>query len=413
MSVAVRSEISSIVRMGSASLREAVDALAKDSQFNSEEASLVMNAVCSRISAIPTDMRYWDLVSVLRVYAAKVPTELVNSQDIDFISKLIGSKLSHLSVKHLVDLLLAFETLQHRPRELYTSTCNRLIDLAGTSMYADELVALTRVVGRSSLSSESFLNALSTNIVMNDSLCGQLRFLHSCEVAGAFASLDKLETRLVKKLEQKCMHELDVMPLEELWKTITAFSRLSYSYKPFEDIAWDQLRSRLSNDVDASSFDQVTRPIDFLNFLRYHDLLADEVLVEACRWANDAVFRPATRTQAFRRPSIFEVAMLADLCRERQVPMEKVEKAIRITVASRGGTETTVSKPKPLRYRKRRAYIRKPDGYIEGGMEPLRALPIETLSEELKSNEAAFAPKLRSGGVALWKARSGPWFFRK
>jgi hypothetical protein len=43
----------------------------------------------------------------------------------------------------------------------------------------------------------------------------------------------------------------------------------------------------------------------------------------------------------------------------------------------------------------------------------VKAVAKTPLTEEKKDNMAAFAPKLRAGGVALWKIRSGPWFFRK
>ena len=169
LSGAVKCEVSQIMRMGSASLREAVEALYKDSTFSPIESHAVMHAVCRRINEIPTDMRYWDLVSVVQVYAAKVPGELRDPVDLELVTKLIGGKLSHLSVKHLIDLLFAYEHLEIRPRQFYMNLCNRIIDLSGSSMYADELVALTRVLARTRFQSTAFIEAISKNIISNDS----------------------------------------------------------------------------------------------------------------------------------------------------------------------------------------------------------------------------------------------------
>jgi hypothetical protein len=412
---ALQVEIKSISRMGSASLREAVSALTQSESFTPEQRVDVMNAVCQRAITIKTDMRYWDLVALVQAYAWSVPQSAYQIESLEEISKIIGSKLSHLSVKHLLDLLMAYKRLGMRPAVVHTSLLDRVSDAVKGTMYADELVALTLIMARTGMEKDSrkFVTTVAKSIVLNDSLLNQMRFLHSCEVAGALASMTCLESRLEEKLMRKCQFELEVMPLEELWKTITGFEKLAFSYTPFEELASDRLTTAIVPSLEASSFDQVTRPIDFFNFLRIRDLVTDDLLVVTCKWANDAVYRPATRTQAFRRPTIFEVAFLADLCRERGIETSRIEKAIRITVTSKGGTEQTVAKPKPLRYRKRRAYLKEPDGYAAMKVVPVKAIPEEQLSAERKNNEAAFAPKLRAGGVQLWKVRSGPWFSRK
>lgn len=414
LSRSVQAEVQSIARMGSASLRETVDALnSKRDEFSPSECVAVMKAVCGRISDIQTDMRYWDLVSVVSAYGSLVSKNMVEQSDLEPVARLLTGRVSQLSVKHLLDLLLAFESMEFRPKDLFASVCNRLVDIAGSSMYADELVALTRTLARiDSPTSVSLAKSINRKILTNESLFNQLRFLHCCEVAGGLGKVGHLETKLEKKLEEKCMHELTVMPIEEQWKTVTGFPTLVFSYAKFEDAAKQRLRTTV-HELESHQFDQVTRPMDFLQFIRMQDWLTDEVLIAACKWANDAVYRPATRTQAFRRPTIFEVTLLADLCERRSIPHETIEKAIKITVTSKGGTQMTVAKPKPLRYRRRRAYIREADGYASLGVEPVKAVAKTPLTEEKKDNMAAFAPKLRAGGVALWKARSGPWFFRK
>jgi hypothetical protein len=398
-------EIAAIQRMGSASLREATEAMmTKIHTFEVSERKAVMHAVCERALEIKADMRYWDLVSIIQS-AANVGLEAPNVLE---LARTVEGKLSHLAVKHLIDLLFAYERLGIRSQLVF----NRLSDLVRGPIYADELVGLTRVLARTEIDAPKFLESINRNILANESLIDQFRFLHSCEIAGALAKLQALDQRLLTKLESKCKRELEVMPLEELWKTNTAFVRLCYSFQPFEEMAEICMKETVGR-LTASSFDQVTRPMDFFQFLRYRGLLTNQVLIKACKWANDAVYRPATRTQAFRRPTVFEVALLVDTCRELGVPMETVEKAVTITVTSKGGTEMRIPKPKPLRYRRRRAYLKEPDGYESMGLAPIKAVPQEALTREWKSNDAAFAPKLRTGGVVLWKERSGPWFSRK
>ena len=412
-SPAMQMELASIGRMGSASLRDAVDALALNKQLlSSNESEAVMKAVCERATAIKSDMRYWDVVKIVQAYAAVVSKPSVSSDELSGVATILHGKVSQLSVKHLLDVMLALEQAGIRPQALMTEIANRLIDITKSSMYADELVALLRIVARCRLGSK-FVDAIVSAVLINEDLLAQLRFLHSCEVLGALASVGRIDQRLITKLEQKCEIELQVMPLEELWRTTTAFPRLAYSYSPLETMAHDRMREVVSG-ITASQFDEVTRPMEFLQFLRFRDLLSDDAIISACKWANDAVYRPATRTQAFRRPTIFEVAVLADFCAQRGISSDRIEKAITVTVTSKGGTVDRVAKPKPLRYRRRRSYIRELDGYAALQVKPVCSVPAESLSNR-KTSDAAFAPKLRAeaNGVPLWKTRSGPWFFRK
>ena len=394
--------------MGSASLREACEAVIKNNSM--PDASQVMTAVCQRAVAIQSDMRYWDLVSIVQASAASK----TRTEEIETISELIRGKLSHLSPKHIIDLIASFESLGIRPKALYKDLFHRLVNSVESSMYIDELIALLRVLARNGMQNEiKFLDSLSLGIMSNDGLLNQMRILHCCEVVGALSSLERLPDRLVSMIEHRVAKELMVVPLDELWKTVTGFSQLIYSFQPFEKMTTDRLESVVST-IEPVMFDQVTAPMEFLQFIRIREWLTPEVVIAACKWANDAVYRPATRTEAHRRPTIFEVALLADLCREMNIPIERVEKAIKITVTSKGGTVTQISKPKPLRYRKRRAYIREADGYKALGVMPINDPKLGQPSV-IKSNEAAFAPKLRnqSGDVPLWKSRSGPWFHRK
>ena len=400
-------EIASISRMGSASLREAAEAMQRPA-FPEAERSAVLDAVSTRAISIQTDLKYWDLVAIVQAHAAS--SSSIDEDRLEVFSEILRGKLSFLSPKHLVDLLASFETMNFRPTKLYHALGHRLTDLVRSSIYVDELVALTRVIARNGIKNPQLIAGITNALRHNDALKSQLRILHCCEITGAFAHIEHLDVRLAKILREKVSRELDLVPLEELWKTVTGFETLCFSYLPFEE----QTRARLRSFVDrieARQFDQVTSPMEFFQFIRLNEWLTESVLIAACKWASDAVYRPATRTEAHRRPNIFEVALLADLCRELDVSSDRVEKAIKITVTSKGGTEQRIAKPKPLRYRRRRAYINELDGY-----EALQVKPVKALHHrvgEKKGNEAAFAPLLRSKGEELWKSRSGPWFLRK
>ena len=401
-------EVASISRMGSASLRETVDAMQLNNSISQAEKRSVLDAVSARVQAIQPDIKYWDLVSIVQAHASVFP---VDNERLETLGEMLRGKLSHLSPKHLVDVLAAYEAAQLRPKSLYKAIGHRVIDLVRGPIYADELVALLRVLARFGVNDSGLLDAITQGLLVNDSLSSQLRILHCCEILGGFAHVNHLDVRLGKKLQEKVSRELQVVPLEELWKTVTAFEQLCFSYTPVED----RTRARLGEIVSSLQpvhFDQVSSPMEFFQFLRLNDWLSESVLLTACKWANDAVYRPATRTQAHRRPNIFEVALLADLCREMDVPMDRIEKAVRITVTSKGGTVERIAKPKPLRYRRRRAYLRERDGYAALNVEPAKLFKRDL--NEKKDNKAAFAPSLRAQtDEALWKSRSGPWFLRK
>jgi hypothetical protein len=188
------------------------------------------------------------------------------------------------------------------------------------------------------------------------------------------------------------------------------------SNKKVEKMIWDELSLRLTApDTIKSLFTQVSRPIEFLNFLKCHNLLTRDIVLGACRWANECVYLPITRINSARRPTMFDVALIADLCREYQIPMSEISKAIRISVVVRDGLVAIPRpKPKPLKYRKRRPYLRERDGYIVSGFRPVIDIAERIETREMKSNDAAFAPRLRKLSTQpLWKHRSNSWFFRK
>ena len=390
-------EASTVSRMGSASLREAAEAVVRG-QISGAEAVSVVKAMNERVMEIAKDVKYWDIVTVVQSNAV-----VGGEGDVVGLVDLIRSKLSHLSPKHLIELISSLETLQCRPRGLYVDVFNRLIDLADTSMYVDEFVGLLRVLGRHNWKNKEILTALSERMNV-----GEMRYLHCCEVAGVLGHLGGLNERVWLGFKLKCESELEVIPIEELWKTVTGFVKLEFSDGELERLA----KNRLCEVVKSISFDQVTRPIEFVQFLRYNNILTDDTLVSACKWANDSVYRPAVRTEAYRRPTIFEVALLADLCAQRGISNERLEKAITVTVKSEGGMVDRVAKRKPLKYRRRRAYLREPDGYQEMGVVVHQDQGMKLVRGEKKSNDAAFAPKLRSD-VPLWKTRSNGWYFRK
>lgn len=412
-SPALMAEIASINRMGSASLREATEALMMN-KFSPRESEAIIKAVFDRALAIRSDMRHWDLVALIQANAFSTVNgaESVASESLGEISEIVRGKLSHLSPKHMIDLIAAVEVVAVPQPDLYRDLFHRLIDSVRSSMYADELVALLRVLSRHKVNNAKLVDALSSSLQNNESLMNQLRLLHCCEVAGGFAALGRLPKHLADSLQARVEKELTVMPMEELWKSVTGVEQLVHSYRPFEEMASAKIQKMIS-ELEPVVFDQVSRPMDFLQFIRFRGWLSQEVILAACKWANDAVYRPATRTQAHRRPTIFEVTLLADLSREYDVPLERIEKAVTVTVTSKGGTVDRIAKPKPLRYRRRRAYIAEPDEYAEARVVPLKSLPEETQSVK-KSNEAAFAPRLRAQtNEPLWKARSGHWFTRK
>ena len=388
-------ELGLVKRMGSASLREACAPL---SGLPSEDRVVFGNAIGERALEIRADMRYWDLVVLLNSleFAEPILSELW---------LVMQGKLSKLAPKHLIDLYVVCHEASVMEDIEY-----RLIDFANSTMYIDEYVAILRVLARKPRSHSSLPEGLSLALLSNESLQSQVKYLHACEILGALEKLNFVSKKIDFFCVSKCKSELELMPIDEHWKTITSFSKLLFSSKKLEELCRKDLENR------EKKLDELSRPIEFLQFLRFNGLLTQSILLNACTWANNAVYRPATRTQAHRRLTIFEVALLADLCTMLNVSADSIEKAIRVTVESRGGTRIHLAKPKPTKYRRRRAYLRLPDGY--GDDLPLR-LHSEPSEHKKISNEAAFAPALRATStkkgkqVPLWQSRSNGWFFRK
>jgi len=404
--------------MGSASLREASEAIMANIDY--EYNGLFMGATLDRAISISSDMRYWDLVTIVQSAGASaaIIRARVDLEKINVMSDLIHSKLSHLSPKHMLDVLAGFECAldgQERPRKLYTDIFNIFIQLAKSSIYIDEYIAFLRLLARRNIRNPELLNGLSTGILVNDSLTSQLRILHCCEIAGSFGALNYLRSDVGDILRSIVERELAVIPIEELWSTCTGLKsgRVWFSYSQMEGMIWEALKDRLTRG--ESLMTQVSRPMEFFNFIRYSGLLTNEILIGACKWANDAVYLPVTRVNAHRRPSMSDVVLLADLCRERCVDIGEMGKAIRISVVTKGGIDVRENpKLKPLRYRRRRAYLTGVDGYVESGVCPVMDIADQPISRVIKSNEEAFAPKLRKmTDQPLWKARSNAWFFRK
>lgn len=404
LSASAMAELSSISRMGSASLREATKMLLKSGGISQNEKAQFAVAAAQRAVDIRPGMRQWDLVSVLQAHVVcAVPDELRTE-----LSEMVRGKLSGLAPKDLLNLLLVADD-----EPLAADVRHWLILSVQSSMYIDEFIGLVRVLARRKDASDSslkFVQSVCVKLLSNDSLMGQMRFLHACEILGALGHLGSVSRGFHDEIVNRATRELDLMPMQELWRTITGFSRLCFSSKRLEDLALAKLVQTLSL-IDSQTFDQVSAPIEFLQFLRYQNLLSPAVLLEACRWAGNAVYRPSTRTEAHRRPTIFEVTLLADLCREFDLQPEVISKAATVTLTSKAGTVDVAPKPKPLRYRRRRAYLRIPDGYVATGVKPVSTYSPNTVS--LKSNDAAFAPKLRTKGKPLWQTRSNAWFFRK
>jgi hypothetical protein len=177
-------ELGIISRMGSASLRGASEQLLKEGQVGEVSREFAC-AIVRRALSIRSDIRYWDLVSVIQCSAS---SSLAN--ELDELYDLIDSKLSHLSPKHLLDVLASVTSREDSEmsaamKKLINSLFNKLIQLSMTSIYIDEYIALLRVISRSGVvRNQDLLNALSDAILVNDSLLSQIKILHCCEIIG-------------------------------------------------------------------------------------------------------------------------------------------------------------------------------------------------------------------------------------
>ncbi|CAJ1333288.1 unnamed protein product, partial [Effrenium voratum] len=295
----------------------------------------------------------------------------------------LTAKTAKMAPKHVLDLLAVYEAADLRPRALYVELLHAVLRLS-RSMYAEELTLTLQALARYNLGNPTVVSQLMRT-VRNEIKEFRLRYL--CASAGALGALHACPQELLDVLDQRARFEVDTISVQELLDNIQAFPQLEFSWQPYEDLCLTEFLQRLSKFRTAEEVDQLVSPFEVARFLQSRGLLSPEFLRALCQWSLKGAHRPNVRAE--RRPSTRQLLQLQDLCFEHGLEEEPaLQDAIQYFVESAGGKWHSIY-AKPLKYKRRRAYIRRED--------PLDGLELPELPEPVSRPKQLERPEDLAG----------------
>jgi len=164
---------------------------------------------------------------------------------------------------------------------------------------------------------------------------------------------------LLAELDGHARLEVATVPAQELLENLQAFPLLEFSWAPYEVLCLEELLQRTRAFETWEDIEQMADPFETLRFLQARNLLHDEFLQALCQWCLQGVHKPNVRSE--RRPTARQLTTLYDHCLERGMEQTAaLQDALNYYVESGGGIWQSAM-PKPLKFRKRRRYIRSDD----------------------------------------------------
>jgi len=161
--------------------------------------------------------------------------------------------------------------------------------------------------------------------------------------------------------------------VQELFDNMQAFPLMEYSWRPYEDLCLEEFLARLSSFRTAEDVDQLVQPFDTMLFLQARGQLKAEFLQALNQWCLRGVHRPNVLSE--RRPTTKQLVKLHDRCWELGLEDQALQDAIQFFVESAGGRWPSLY-PQPLKYKKRRKYIRSADPLAGLQLPPLSDMPL-------------------------------------
>lgn len=328
------------------------------SQAASEEGadSDLWNAVAARCHANAEQLNYWDIVLVLQAF-----TKAGVGSDSLFLhfADVLCSKTSRLAPKHVLDIFAVYEAHGLRPRALYMELFHTIIRLT-RSMYPEEISLTFQALARYRLGNSTVIAHLVRSAQQG---IRDFRLLYLCGTVGALGVLQHCPKELLEQLDSHAKFEVQTVALQELLENAQKFPMLEYSWRPYEELCNEELLCRTKDFVSAEDMDQFVSPFDALRFFQARGLVHDEFVNALCQWCLRGVHRPNVLSE--RRPTAKELVFLHDVCQERGMDTAAaLQDAIAYYVES-GGGRWDEALPKPLRYQRKRRYIRTPDPLVD------------------------------------------------
>lgn len=186
-----------------------------------------------------------------------------------------------------------------------------------------------------------------------------IRLRYLCGITGALGDLQMVPDTMLVEFDAHAKFEVQTVAIQELLENLQAFPQLEYSWQPYEHLCLEQFKERIADMKTAREVGQLADPFGAMLFLRAQGLLEPSFLEALSQWCLSAVHRPNTRSE--RRPTSRQLMQLHDRCREHGLESDPaLQDAIGYYVES-GGGQWANSLPKPLRWGRRRRYIREDD----------------------------------------------------
>jgi len=339
-------ELSRIPQMRSGELRKLAEAAAAQGGDRA-----LWDAIALRCAASAEQLQHWDMVLILQAFAvARAESRPLLLR----FGEALSAKASQLAPRHVLDVFAAYEAHGLRPRTLYVELLHALARLSG-SMYAEELSQTLQALARHRLGSPGALAPLARALRRQ---LGELRLRHLCGAAGALGALGSCPPVLLTELDARAALEVRASAPQELLDDLRALPLLEFSWRPYEELCLREFLVQLRSLRTAQDMDQLAEPFEVLALLRTRGLCDRGFLEALCQWCLRGVHRPNVRSE--RRPTAKQLVALHDVCREQGLEGDPaLQDALRYYADSAGGVWPEAL-PQPLRYIKRRKYIRAP-----------------------------------------------------
>lgn len=362
-----------VPEMSSSRLRKISQAAA------AEGASLdLWNAVAKRCEETADSLNYWDAVHILQSFTE---ASVANESLLLCLAEALSAKTSKMATKHVLDLLAVYEAADLRPRALYVELLHSIVRLS-RSMYAEEVALTLQALARYNIGNPTVIAQLMRTVA---SEIKEFRLRYLCATTGALGVLRACPPELLKMLNQRARFEVDTINVQELLDNIQAFPQLEYSWQPYEDLCLEEFMARVAKFRTAEDVDQLVDPFEGLLFLHSRNKLDAGYLRALCQWLLKGVHRPNVRSE--RRPTSKQLVMLYDFCFEHGI---EEEPALQDTLAyfiESGGGIWPERYAEPLRYKKKRKYIRTDDPLKDVELPPLDEDGV-VVAEEVKTSRA-------------------------
>lgn len=345
--IATTADLARLPSMRSAELRKLSQAAAAEGADPA-----LWSAIASRCQDTADEIHHWDAVHVLQSFtSARVDNRPLFLR----FAEVLSGKTSKFAPKHVLDLFAVYEAYELRPRGLYVELFHSIIRLS-RSMYAEELSLTVQALARYHIGNPTVIAHLVRTLRLQ---LVDFRLRYLCGVAGALGSLHACPPKLLDGLDKQARFEVQTVAVQELLDNLHAFPLLEFSWKPYEQMCLSEFLQRLNTFETADDIDELAEPFEVMLFLKARGLLQPQFLEALSQWSLRGVHRPNVRSE--RRPSARQLIMLHDECRELDLENAlALQDAIQYYVESAGGLWAE-ARPQPLRYRKKRNYLRTPD----------------------------------------------------